>query len=108
MKKNRIRLSESQLHRIIKESVKNILKERLYLNGYVEKKVADFVNYFDFTIEDVENEINFAYEAEVQADVDESAYNYYYSLVDEVRNTYHVNDVKAQINELVAAYLANK
>ena len=27
MKKNRIRLTESQLHRVIKESVKNVLKE---------------------------------------------------------------------------------
>ena len=27
MKKNRIRLSESQLHRVIKEAVKNVLKE---------------------------------------------------------------------------------
>lgn len=32
MNKNMIRLTESQLHRVIKESVKKVLKEDLYDN----------------------------------------------------------------------------
>lgn len=78
------------------------------MKKYIESKVADFVNYFKFTKEDIENEVDFAYEAELAADSNECAYHYYYSLFDEVRNTYHVNNVNAQINELVTEYLTNQ
>lgn len=48
MKKNRIRLSESQLHKVIKESVKNVLKEETtvddilaYLNGESDQRIVN-------------------------------------------------------------------
>lgn len=35
MNKNRIRLTESQLHRVIKESVKSVLKENNVIDGHM-------------------------------------------------------------------------
>ena len=50
MKKNRIRLTESDLHRIIKESVKRVLKENI--NGSQREFPSDFTendtNQIDF------------------------------------------------------------
>ena len=41
MKKKRIRLTESQLHQVIKESVKKILKEELNTSERVSKVIFD-------------------------------------------------------------------
>lgn len=50
MKKNRIRLSESQLHRVIKESVKKVLKEA----DYIRPDDDDFFDYEDSVGDDRE------------------------------------------------------
>ena len=44
MNKNRIRLTESQLHRVIKESVKNVLREGYQFGGYdvTEEELDDW------------------------------------------------------------------
>lgn len=51
MKKNRIRLSESQLHRVIKESVNKILKE----NEYDDFDDDAYMESYDYIIDSVIN-----------------------------------------------------
>ena len=75
------------------------------MDKYIKLKVVDFVNHFGFTKEDIENEVDFAYEAESKADETDADYYAYYSLCDEVKNYYHVNNINAIINELVTDYL---
>lgn len=54
MKKNRIRLTESQLHRVIKESVKKVLKETEYLMGGHQKD-SEYLRLAYKTIDDTPN-----------------------------------------------------
>lgn len=75
------------------------------MEKYIEMKLVDFVNYFNFTKEDIEIEVDFAYEAEYQAQEDECAYNIFYSFYDEIKNYYNTLDVYNKINELVKEYL---
>lgn len=49
MKKNRIRLNESQLHRVIKESVNKVLRENMSNEmGYVRKTKDTFAIYGNY------------------------------------------------------------
>lgn len=60
MNKNRIRLTESQLHRVIKESVNKILKESEYDNswGVDDNDFNDAIDYLEIaTIPDLRNVI---------------------------------------------------
>ena len=41
MKKNRIRLTEQDLHRIVKESVKKVIKEEFYGTDEIEEAVTN-------------------------------------------------------------------
>ena len=53
MNKNKIRLTESQLHRVIKESVKKILREGPF-DPY-DEKYKDFQNNFSWKQFDMDN-----------------------------------------------------
>lgn len=72
------------------------------------QKVNEFIKHFNFTVDDIENEVDFAYEACCESNNDDSSYHCYYTLFDEVQHTYNVNNVDAQINELVVEFLTNK
>lgn len=44
MKKNKIRLTESQLHNIIKDSVKKVLREGKNVNPKVQQKIKELMS----------------------------------------------------------------
>ena len=75
------------------------------MEKYIEMKLVDFVKHFGFTKEDIEIEVDFAYEAELRTTENDSDYYAYYSLYDEIKNYYKDNNVNNKINELVKEYL---
>ena len=61
MKKNRIRLTESQLHNIIKESVKQMLSEldwKTYQNAAKKSHLKALDNYYNMPYDEYDNEMD--------------------------------------------------
>lgn len=58
MKKNRIRLTEAQLHKVIKESVKKVLRETHYTTSInIEDEIDSLLNTDGLDVDDAEEKL---------------------------------------------------